>query len=100
MKPAIATRRVWAIVPAAGRGARFAASAEEAAPKQYAPLLGATVLEWSLRGLLAEPRVHALIVALAPGDAHWPSVAAKLNASRLNSSKLQTAIGGATRQDS
>jgi 2-C-methyl-D-erythritol 4-phosphate cytidylyltransferase/2-C-methyl-D-erythritol 2,4-cyclodiphosphate synthase len=100
MKPAVASRRVWAIVTAAGRGARFAASAEEAAPKQYAPLLGATVLEWSLRALLAEPRVHALIVALAPGDAHWPSVAAKLNASRLNSSKLQTAIGGATRQDS
>lgn len=100
MKPAVASRRVWAIVPAAGRGARFAASAEESAPKQYAPLLDATVLEWSLRALLAEPRVHALIVVLAPEDAYWPSVASKLNASRLNSSKLQTAIGGATRQDS
>ena len=100
MKPAGASRRVWAIVPAAGRGARFAASAEESAPKQYAPLLGATVLEWSLRALLAEPRVHALIVALAPEDAHWPSVACKLNASRLDTAKLQTVIGGATRQDS
>ena len=65
MNPILATRRVWAIVPAAGRGARFTASAPGSAPKQYAPLLGATVLEWSLRALLAEPRVHAVVVALA-----------------------------------
>ncbi|GAC1301612.1 MAG: bifunctional 2-C-methyl-D-erythritol 4-phosphate cytidylyltransferase/2-C-methyl-D-erythritol 2,4-cyclodiphosphate synthase [Steroidobacteraceae bacterium] len=95
MKPAVASRRVWAIVPAAGRGARFAASAASPAPKQYAPLLGATVLEWSLRALLAEPRVQAVVVALAPEDAYWAGVAA-----RLSSSKLQTAPGGANRQDS
>jgi len=105
-------RRVWAIVPAAGRGARFAESTEGAvpiqgsapaqgssstqgsAPKQYAALLGATVLEWSLRVLLAEPRVHAVVVALAADDAHWPAVAA-----RLASPKLRTTIGGANRQD-
>jgi 2-C-methyl-D-erythritol 4-phosphate cytidylyltransferase/2-C-methyl-D-erythritol 2,4-cyclodiphosphate synthase len=95
MKPILATRRVWAIVPAAGRGARFTVSAPGSAPKQYAPLLGATVLEWSLRALLAEPRVHAVVVALAPDDAHWPSVAAK-----LQSPKLKTTIGGVNRQDS
>jgi 2-C-methyl-D-erythritol 4-phosphate cytidylyltransferase/2-C-methyl-D-erythritol 2,4-cyclodiphosphate synthase len=95
MKPAIATRRVWAIVPAAGRGARFAASAEGPAPKQYATLLGATVLEWSLRALLAEPRVHGVVVALARDDTHWPGVASK-----LDSPKLQTTIGGENRQDS
>jgi 2-C-methyl-D-erythritol 4-phosphate cytidylyltransferase/2-C-methyl-D-erythritol 2,4-cyclodiphosphate synthase len=90
-----ATRRVWAIVPAAGRGARFARCAVDAAPKQYAPLLGATVLEWSLRALLAEPRIHAVVVALAADDGHWPSVAL-----RLNQPKLQTTIGGANRRDS
>ena len=95
MKPVSATRRVWAIVPAAGRGARFAASAEGSAPKQYTPLLGATVLEWSLRALLAEPRVHAVVVALAADDARWPGIAAK-----LKSPKLRTTIGGAGRQDS
>ncbi len=102
MKPVSATRRVWAIVPAAGRGARFAESSEGSppnqevsAPKQYAPLHGATVLEWSLRALLAEPRVHAVMVALAADDAHWPAVAA-----RLGSPKLRTTIGGAGRQDS
>ncbi|MGB6310732.1 MAG: 2-C-methyl-D-erythritol 2,4-cyclodiphosphate synthase [Steroidobacteraceae bacterium] len=87
-------RRVWAVVPAAGRGARFAASIEGSAPKQYAPLLGATVLEWSLRALLAEPRIHAVMVGLAAGDAHWPGIA-----SRIPSSKLRTTIGGANRQD-
>ena len=108
-----AARRVWAIVPAAGRGARFAASTERSPPqqessaqqasspppassfpKQYASLLGATVLEWSLRALLAEPRVHAVVVALAADDAHWPAIAA-----RLSNPKLRTTIGGANRQD-
>jgi 2-C-methyl-D-erythritol 4-phosphate cytidylyltransferase / 2-C-methyl-D-erythritol 2,4-cyclodiphosphate synthase len=91
----LAARRVWAIVPAAGRGARFAASTEASAPKQYAPLLGTTVLEWSLRALLAEPRVHAVVVALAADDVRWPGIAA-----RLASPKLRTTVGGANRQDS
>jgi 2-C-methyl-D-erythritol 4-phosphate cytidylyltransferase/2-C-methyl-D-erythritol 2,4-cyclodiphosphate synthase len=95
MNPVIATRRVWAIVPAAGRGARFAGSTQGSAPKQYAMLLGATVLEWSLRALLAEPRVHAVVVALARDDAHWPGILPK-----LDSPKLQTTIGGESRQDS
>ena len=51
-----APRRVWALVPAAGRGARFD-SAGHGIPKQYAPLQGATVIEWSMRALLNEPRV-------------------------------------------
>jgi 2-C-methyl-D-erythritol 4-phosphate cytidylyltransferase/2-C-methyl-D-erythritol 2,4-cyclodiphosphate synthase len=90
-----ATRRVWAIVPAAGRGARFSASTSGSAPKQYAPLRGATVLEWSLRALLAEPRVHAVVVALAADDGEWPRIATKLAAA-----KIQVTLGGANRQDS
>jgi 2-C-methyl-D-erythritol 2,4-cyclodiphosphate synthase len=93
MSSRLAARRVWAIVPAAGRGTRFTASADSP-PKQYAPLLGATVLQWSLRALLAEPRVHAVVVAVAPDDAHWAGMAAK-----LNHPKLHTATGGASRQD-
>jgi 2-C-methyl-D-erythritol 2,4-cyclodiphosphate synthase/2-C-methyl-D-erythritol 4-phosphate cytidylyltransferase len=90
-----AERRLWAIVPAAGRGERFASSETPNLPKQYTPLLGSSVLEWSLRALLAEPRIHAIVVVLAAGDSHWPQVAAK-----LNSPKLLTTIGGAQRQDS
>jgi 2-C-methyl-D-erythritol 4-phosphate cytidylyltransferase/2-C-methyl-D-erythritol 2,4-cyclodiphosphate synthase len=90
-----AGRRLWAIVPAAGRGERFVSSQPHNVPKQYTALLGGTVLEWSLRALLAEPRIHAIVVVLAAGDSHWPQVAAK-----LKSPKLLTAIGGAQRQDS
>jgi len=89
-----AERRLWAIVPAAGRGERFA-SAAHPLPKQYTKLLGRSVLEWSLRALLAEPRVHAIVVVLAAGDVHWPAISDK-----LNSPKLLSAIGGAQRQDS
>jgi 2-C-methyl-D-erythritol 4-phosphate cytidylyltransferase/2-C-methyl-D-erythritol 2,4-cyclodiphosphate synthase len=89
-----ATRRIWAIVPAAGRGERFASDAYPL-PKQYTALLGASVLEWSLRALLAESRVHAIVVVLSAGDEHWSALSAK-----LNSPKLLTAIGGAQRHDS
>jgi 2-C-methyl-D-erythritol 4-phosphate cytidylyltransferase / 2-C-methyl-D-erythritol 2,4-cyclodiphosphate synthase len=88
-------RRHWAIVPAAGRGARFSASKMDGLPKQYANLAGATVIEWSLSALLAEQRVQAVVVALAPDDEHWPGIAAK-----LDSRKLMTTLGGANRQDS
>jgi 2-C-methyl-D-erythritol 2,4-cyclodiphosphate synthase len=125
MSVSAAPRRVWAIVPAAGRGERFAAPAAPdaattgnaaaehraatgdptavqkatavgtASAKQYAPLAGATVIEWSLRALLRDARIHAVVVVLAAGDDTWPAIAA-----RLNSPKLQTAIGGANRQRS
>ena len=90
-----APRRFWAIVPAAGRGERFASAAATATPKQYTLLLGRSVLEWSLRALLCEPRIEGIVVVLASGDERWPEVAG-----RLNSPKLLTAIGGAHRQDS
>jgi 2-C-methyl-D-erythritol 4-phosphate cytidylyltransferase/2-C-methyl-D-erythritol 2,4-cyclodiphosphate synthase len=88
-------RRLWAIVPAAGRGERFASAATPSIPKQYTPLRGKSVLEWSLRALLAEPRIHGIVVVLAAGDERWAEVARN-----LDSPKLLTAIGGAQRQDS
>jgi 2-C-methyl-D-erythritol 4-phosphate cytidylyltransferase / 2-C-methyl-D-erythritol 2,4-cyclodiphosphate synthase len=66
-----------------------------APPKQYASLVGATVLEWSLAALLREPRVAGIVVALAADDTHWPAIAASLEASGV-----QTTIGGANRQES
>ena len=90
-----AARRLWAIVPAAGRGERFASAASLSIPKQYTPLLGKSVLEWSLRALLTEPRIHGIVVVLAAGDERWSDVARS-----LDSPKLLTTIGGAHRQDS
>ena len=92
------------MVPAAGRGDRFEASAGAAAPgaaapgasrlpKQYAPLAGATVLECSLRPLLREPRIERVVVVVAVDDARWRERV-------RGSGKLLTAIGGATRQES
>jgi 2-C-methyl-D-erythritol 4-phosphate cytidylyltransferase / 2-C-methyl-D-erythritol 2,4-cyclodiphosphate synthase len=90
-------RRVWAVVPAAGRGERFeAASGAKRLPKQYAELLGSTVLEHSIAPLIAEPRIGGVVVAVAADDAHWP----KLAPSIAGASKLLTAIGGASRQAS
>jgi 2-C-methyl-D-erythritol 4-phosphate cytidylyltransferase / 2-C-methyl-D-erythritol 2,4-cyclodiphosphate synthase len=90
-----AARRFWAVVPAAGRGERFASAANLSIPKQYTALLGKSVLEWSLRALLAEPRIHGIVVVLAAGDERWSEVARS-----LDSPKLLTTIGGAHRQDS
>jgi 2-C-methyl-D-erythritol 4-phosphate cytidylyltransferase/2-C-methyl-D-erythritol 2,4-cyclodiphosphate synthase len=92
---------VFAVVPAAGRGERFdAASAGEVAaarslPKQYASLMGASVLEWSLRSLLGEPRIVGIVVVLSAGDTQGIGLIASLNDPRLS-----TAIGGASRQES
>jgi 2-C-methyl-D-erythritol 4-phosphate cytidylyltransferase/2-C-methyl-D-erythritol 2,4-cyclodiphosphate synthase len=87
-------RRIWAVVPAAGRGERFEKSAGSAnLPKQYAPLAGTTVLECSLRPLLSEPRIERVVVVIAADDARWREHAPR-------SEKLLTALGGASRQDS
>lgn len=64
-------------------------------PKQYAPLLGSTVIGWSLSALLAEPRIEAVVVVLAADDLRFAEIAAALPAS-----KLLTALGGASRQES
>jgi 2-C-methyl-D-erythritol 4-phosphate cytidylyltransferase/2-C-methyl-D-erythritol 2,4-cyclodiphosphate synthase len=88
-------RRFWAIVPAAGRGERFATAASPGIPKQYTPLSGRSVLEWSLRALLGEPRIKGIVVVLAAGDERWSDVARN-----LDSPKLLRTVGGAHRQDS
>ena len=88
--PAMGARRIWAIVPAAGRGERFGT----AHPKQYAALQGATVIEWTLRVLLAETRIDGVLVMVSTGDTHWPAIAA-----RIAHPKLRTGFGAATRRD-
>jgi 2-C-methyl-D-erythritol 4-phosphate cytidylyltransferase / 2-C-methyl-D-erythritol 2,4-cyclodiphosphate synthase len=90
-------RRVWAVVPAAGRGERFeAASSAKRLPKQYADLLGSTVLEHSIAPLIAESRIEGVVVAVAADDPHWPALAPSI----AGASKLLTASGGASRQAS
>ena len=98
MSGAATPKRVFAILPAAGRGERFAPGA--ALPKQYAQLAGRTLLEWSLAPLLDEPRIAATVVVVAAGDEHWPRIAAALAGARSGAARLDSAIGGASRQAS
>ncbi len=60
----IGSHKLWAVVPAAGIGARMNAPV----PKQYLPLAGATVIEITLRKLLATASVDGVWVAVAAHD--------------------------------
>ncbi len=78
--------RYWLIMPAAGVGRRFG----EPRPKQYFEIHGRTLLEWSLAPFVADARCAGIVVALAPDDPFWPSVAKKLTG-------VVTTPGGAER---
>jgi len=58
----------WAVVPAAGRGARFGGEV----PKQYLELDGQPLLFHAIDALLSHPGVTGVVVALAAGDERWP----------------------------
>jgi 2-C-methyl-D-erythritol 4-phosphate cytidylyltransferase len=62
--------RFWAVVPAAGAGSRMSA----ALPKQYLSLLGAPIIAHTLERLCTHPRISGVVVALSPGDPHWPGI--------------------------
>ena len=82
--------RYWLVMPAAGSGRRFG----EPLPKQYASLAGRTVIDWALRPFLSDARCAGVVVALAPGDAHWSASAERA------ASRAQTVEGGADRAHS
>jgi 2-C-methyl-D-erythritol 4-phosphate cytidylyltransferase len=83
----VATRR-WAVVLAAGRGQRFNASV----PKQYQPLLGRTVLDWTLDSLLGERSFAGLTLVLASGDRRWRKSA------HAQDARISVCTGGAQRE--
>ena len=80
----------WAIVPAAGRGARFGGEL----PKQYITVAHQPLIAYSLLALLAHPAVEGAVVALAPGDSHWPGW------TELAGKPVRTCIGGDERAQS
>lgn len=61
----------WIIVPAAGIGSRMNADI----PKQYLPLAGKTVLQWTLERLLKVPGVKGIVVSVRGDDQHWAELA-------------------------
>lgn len=92
--------RCWAVVPAAGRGERFAAAGIPAHRKQYASLAGRTVIEHALRPLIHEPRIMGIVVAIAEDDVHWPVLAARLGRELSDPNRIRTCVGGTDRQSS
>lgn len=71
--------KAYALVPAAGAGARLKADL----PKPYVRLAGRPLLYFALRALAAHPRIEQVFVVLAPGDHHyaqhdWSEFGAKL----------------------
>lgn len=61
--------RHFAIVPAAGSGARFGSEV----PKQYLELTGKPMIFHTLAALCRCDRIDAVWVVLSPGDEWWPS---------------------------
>lgn len=55
------------IIPAAGSGSRMAS----VLPKQYLPLLGRTIIAWTLDTFLACERIASVHLVLSGDDAHW-----------------------------
>ncbi|MET3456717.1 MULTISPECIES: 2-C-methyl-D-erythritol 4-phosphate cytidylyltransferase [Pseudomonas] len=80
----------WAVIPAAGVGARMAADR----PKQYLQLGGRTILEHSLGCFLDHPTVKGVVVSLAHDDPYWPTLAC------ASDTRIQRVDGGEQRSDS
>jgi len=60
----------WAIVPAAGIGARMGTDL----PKQYLPLAGRPLLVHTLERLASHPRVVGVVLALREADPYWQAL--------------------------
>ncbi|MDD1014673.1 2-C-methyl-D-erythritol 4-phosphate cytidylyltransferase [Pseudomonas rubra] len=80
----------WAVIPAAGVGARMAADR----PKQYLQLGGQTILEHSLDCFLDHPRVKGVVVSVAADDPYWPGLRC------ASDTRIQRAEGGRERAGS
>jgi 2-C-methyl-D-erythritol 4-phosphate cytidylyltransferase/2-C-methyl-D-erythritol 2,4-cyclodiphosphate synthase len=82
----------WLVMPAAGRGRRMAG--EGAAPKQYLPLAGRTVLEHALAPFLADPACAGVVVALAADDERFATLPV------ARDPRVAVVAGGTERRDS
>ncbi|MBJ9977831.1 2-C-methyl-D-erythritol 4-phosphate cytidylyltransferase [Pseudomonas sp. S75] len=84
------TPTFWAVIPAAGVGARMAADR----PKQYLKLGGQTLLEHSLDGFLDHPTLTGVVVSVADDDPFWPTLPC------ASHPRIRRARGGRERADS
>ena len=62
--------RYWAVIPAAGGGARMGL----AKPKQYLNLRGRALLEWSVAPFLDSGWIDGVVLVLAKNDQDYPKL--------------------------
>ena len=79
--------RIWAVVPAAGRGTRFGGEL----PKQYLVVDGAPLIAHTLAALFAHDAVEGAVVPVSENDPDWPSW------SEFAGKPVRACVGGATR---
>ncbi|WP_342650754.1 2-C-methyl-D-erythritol 4-phosphate cytidylyltransferase [Pseudomonas sp. REB1044] len=84
------TPAFWAVIPAAGVGARMAADR----PKQYLQLGRQTLLEHSLDRFLDHPLLKGVVVSVAEDDPFWPGLPC------ARDPRIRRATGGRERADS
>lgn len=85
-----AAPRYWAVIPAAGGGSRMGLNR----PKQYLPLRGRAMLEWSLAPFLDCGWVDGVVLVLARSDSDYARLAVARHP------KIVTTHGGAARTES
>jgi len=90
-KDVVCPPRYWAVVPAAGTGARMGADQ----PKQYLALDGRTVIEHTLDALLACKVLSGIVVVIAAHDTRWAAIG-----QRYRDCPLATVTGGTERSHS
>lgn len=82
--------RYWAVVASAGGGARMGLGK----PKQYLPLAGRALVEWSLAPFLDTGWIDGVVLVLSKGDSDFPKLPI------AGHPKICTITGGATRTES
>lgn len=80
----------WAVIPAAGVGARMRADR----PKQYLELAGRSILERTLDCFLDHPQLKRLVISLSVDDPYWPALPC------ASDERIVRADGGKERADS
>lgn len=84
------TQRYWVVIPAAGGGSRMGS----ARPKQYLPLRGRALIEWSIAPFLDTDWIDGVVLVLAKSDSEF----ARLPVARHP--KIVMTTGGAARAES
>lgn len=79
--------RLWAVVPAAGRGTRFGGEL----PKQYLVVDGAPLIAHTLAALFAHEAVEGAVVPVSEHDADWPRW------TEFAGKPVRACVGGASR---